>query len=223
MSSRWIAAAGLALLLIVGLATILRGRAALSKRHDFALEFADRLRQYVESEGRDSASYGWLVHRSNRIQTEMGTVGVYGAYRPPFANFQYRDYPIVLNMLPDLRNAYGDPILSRSQAGQYANALIDSVVRYLGVIEDRDTRLLDSLRNPFAWLREGARLFVKPPVTVLAELGLVSAATADRWRNGGAVRVLAGIVSLVSLASGVIGIAVGWEPFVAWMRLHGWL
>jgi hypothetical protein len=216
MNSRWVAVVVLLCLMLAGGVHLLRRRASIRGDKEFAIEFADKLRTYVNSEGHDGPAYAWLVHRSTKMQTQMGPGGIYGAYRPPFANFQYRDYPIVMNMLPDLRQAYGDHILARSQAGQYANALFDALVRHVGVLDDREAAAVDALRNPLVWLREGAAMVVAFPVDLLAGLGIMSSRMAVHWRAGWFVRVVSGLVALTSLVSAVIGIVIGWAPFIAW-------
>ena len=218
IDSRWMGVLVLVVLMIAGLGCLARRLRTTRRQHNFALEYAERLSSYVTSEGRDTGAYAWLTHRSTAMQRQMGSNGIYAAYRPPFANFQYRDYPIVVNMLPDLRNAYADPVLARSLAAQYSNTLIDAIVRHLGTLEDRSSVITASLRNPFSWLREGAGLLVGVPLSLLASLGLISVSAMARWRANWFVRLMGGLVALITLASAVIGIVVGWDPFVAWLR-----
>lgn len=100
----WHVYAALGAVLVLGLARMLRRLWRTSGDYMFANEFRDNFISYCNSQGEYHARFDWLMRHSNRMQTDMGTYGIYGSYKPPFANYAYTNYPIILNMLPELRS-----------------------------------------------------------------------------------------------------------------------
>ena len=137
------------------------------------------------------------------------------AYRPPFANFQYQNYPVVLNLLPELRRTLEDNLLSGGNySHQYGMLLQETLIRHLGTLHDREDTLARSLKNPLTWLREGVRAIVALPLSSLAWVGLLREATVGRITGSKIFRVLSGFAAVVGFVSAVMGIALGWEQFV---------
>lgn len=213
-----IAACGLA---AVGFITLWHRSGVVADRHELAMEFLERLKRYYESAGSDLESYSWLLQRSNRMQLQMGSNGVFD-YRPPFESYIIRNYQLIVNMLPELRKELDrhDPLTHRPLAAQYANIMQESLVRHLGTIEDAHTSLARHLLNPVVWLREGVRSVTASPVLVLSWAGLIGDTTASRLTGNVLFRCIAGVVTIVTLASGAVTIVVGWERFAA--IVAGW-
>lgn len=180
------------------------------ERLEFAHEFAHRLNEYVSSGGTNMDSYGWLLHRSPEMQKEMAGHGIMRGFRPPFAKVMYKQYPIILNMLPSLREQFEDGI-GMSLARQYANSLEESLVRYQGALDDRLERARQDLRNPFVAFRQGVQAIVVFPGFLLHWLGLGKAP--GLYGRGAFVRYLTGIVSIIGLLAALITIVVGWSDF----------
>lgn len=199
----------------LGLLRIFREKNRISHCSSLATDFMEHLKAYVYSRGNDLESYGWLMHRSNKMQSQLGVSGIYASYRPPYANFQYSNYPIVLNMLPDLRHALDDSILSDSPVvHQYSMALQDTLIRHLGSLQDQDDRNNAALRNPVVWLREGVRMVVALPLTMLGWLGAVGESTVSQLLSGRVFKAISALVAVVGFISAIMGIALGWDQFV---------
>ena len=199
----------------LGLLRIFKEKNRISDCCTLAVEFMEHLKAYVRSRGSDLESYGWLMHRSNKMQSQLGLSGIYASYRPPYANFQYSNYPIVLNMLPDLRHALDDSILSNSPiVHQYSMALQDTLVRHLGSLHDQDERNNRALRNPVVWLREGVRVVVALPLTMLGWLGAIGESTVSRLLSSRIFKAVSAFVAVVGFISAVMGITLGWDQFI---------
>jgi hypothetical protein len=206
----------------LGLLRILREKKRISDCSALAIDFMEHLKSYLRSGGRDLESYGWLMHRSNKMQLQLGFSGIYASYRPPYANFQYSNYPIILNMLPDLRHALDDSILSDSAVvNQYSMALQDTLVRHLGSLHDQNDINDKALHNPVVWLREGVRTVVALPLTLLGWLGALGETTVSRLLSGRTFKAVSAFVAVVGFVSAIMGIALGWEQFVQ-MVLTWW-
>lgn len=208
---------------ILGFIKIMHERKSINSKYSLVHDFLEKLKIYVESRGEDLSSYSWLVHRSNRMQAQLGRGGIFASYQPPYRNVVYSNYPIILNMLPELRNTFEDSLLSNSQtARQYSMTLHDALIRNIGMLDDSYELNNQCLKNPIIWLREGFRILTAFPLTVLAWLGAMSENTLARITTGVVFKVISSIVAIIGLISAVMGIALGWEQFsnmvIIWLQ-----
>ncbi len=183
-------------------------------------EFADLFMRYVNGGGQDEALYVELTKRISRMQRELGHHGVMAMYQPPFANYAFRDYQIIVNMLPEYRRAAKDEILRRNQAPQYADAMRDVLVRYSGSLQERESDVRGDLRSPLVWFREGVRAVLSLPLVALRELGILSPSLSASILGSGLLKVGTGVVALVTLIAGLVDILTGWAAAVA--LIHKW-
>ena len=180
---------------LVGFIHLFRSKTVISEEMKLARDFFEKLRRYIDSRGEDVDAYTWMIHRSDKMQAQLGSGGVFAAYRPPFANYQYKHYPVVLNMLPDLRNALTERFGGGSDlASQYGATLGDTLVRHVGVLDDRGADLAKLLRNPIVWFREGIRILIGLPVSLLGWLGILSVWRVSRIIGGRVFQLLSGLV-----------------------------
>jgi hypothetical protein len=155
------------------------------------------------------------------MQRELGGHGIMAMFKPPFANVEYRDYQVVVNMLPEYRQAAGDFILQRNQAPQYASAIRDVLVRYSGVLSEAQEDVRGELRNPLVWFREGVRAILATPVKVLENFGILTPETSATVTASRLLRVASGVVALVGLIAALVQIVTGWDATLAFLRRHG--
>ena len=222
LSDRAILVFALVLVLSLGLFRLIREKSHVSEEIAFSDEFMHKLKTYVESNGRDNEPYAWLTHRSSKMQKILGAYGVYASYRPPYSDFQFQNYPVILNMLPELRKTLENDVLSRGDlAHQYAVTLQETILRYVGVLEDKESELFKSIRNPVIWFREGIRIIVALPLSILEWLGALSDKTVSALISSKAFRLITAFISLVGFVSAVMGIVLGWNQFQSMLR--GWL
>ncbi len=205
-----IAAAGIAAL---GRTLLLKQLKALRARKDRAVDFHNRLGDYWQSGGRDGSAYQWLTGRATKMQSEMGSHGIMGHMRPPFANYMIPNWPIVLNGLAEIQSSLASTLTQ--QAAGYAQILKDSLVRYMGSLDDRIEQAESENDNVLIWFREGIQAIVRAPLYFLYWLGLRSA---PRLSPSKALRVATGIVSVITLFSTVISLVLGWQPFIELVR-----
>jgi hypothetical protein len=202
---------------VVGLYGLLKLIIELRKygiRNEFGVEFLENLKKYWESNGADLEAYGWLIHRSNKMQGEMGGLGVVHNYKPPYQNYMITNYSIILNMIPELRKCLEDDLLSRNLAHQYMSALQESLVRYLGSIEDKQEVITKEIKNPIKWFRDGVRDILALPAYLLGWLGVISETAAKRLVSSLLFSAISGIVALVGFVSAIVTIVIGWDQFL---------
>jgi hypothetical protein len=153
--------------LVIGLIKIIVRLRGQVERETLVHEFLEKLRDYAGSRGGNGEAYGWLTMRANKMQNQLGGDGIFAAYRPPYARHQFTNYPIILNMLPELRQAYGSYSLSDHVAPQLVAVLQEALIRHVGTLQDQRTNLTKQLKNPFVWLREGVRFVLELPLSLL--------------------------------------------------------
>jgi hypothetical protein len=187
------------------------------QREEYLTEFADDLMRYVNGGGQEEVLYVELTQRVGRMQRELGQHGVIAMYRPPFANFAYRNYHILVNMLPEYRQSANDDVLRRNQAPQYADAMRDVLVRYSGGLQELESDARRDLKSPIVWFREGVRAILSLPLLALRELGIVSPSLSASILGNRLLKLGAGVVALVTLIAGLVQILTGWDATVALM------
>ena len=217
MNERFLWITSLALVSAIGFIGKLLSYRSNRKERVFALDFNSRLRQYMDSGGKNHEAYSWLLHRSNKMQIQMGASGIMASYRPPYANHQYNNYPIILNMLPELRRTLKNDVLSRGDlASSYASTLLESTIRHIGVIDDQGDVLAAELRNPFIWFANGVKILLATPVRILGWIGVLGEAGVYFLTSNALFKAFAALATLIGLVSSVIGIVTGWEQFIQW-------
>jgi hypothetical protein len=202
----------------IGLARLLRERKLLSKKSTFTQDYIEHLTTYIGSFGNHYESYNWLVHRMDKMQNQMGADGICALYQPPHTPTQYLNYAIILNTLPNLRNALRES--NNSNIYHHSNSLIDALIRHQGTLHDLGELNNKSLRNPVIWLREGVRAITASPLTLLGWLGVLSEATVSRLASGRLFLGISAFGGLVAFISAVMRIVLGWEAFT--QKVSAW-
>jgi hypothetical protein len=149
------------------------------------------------------------------MQQDLGNMGVFAKYKPPHANYMLNDYPVLVNMLPELHRAASDEILSGRIASGYATTIQEVMDRYDGELERGLKRVEEPLGNPLMWFREGIDVLLSAPRSILTAFGVLPEASAAP--RGRLSAVIGGIVTLVTFASGLVTIATGWDAFRAFI------
>lgn len=187
-----------------------------------AREFLDLLTRYYTSNGADQAAYLELVRKSGVIQSDLGAYGIM-SYQPPASNLLIHNYQIVVNQVVELPRGFRmRPVLSTIDlAHESASMIRDCLLRYLGEVERWEVRQRREIRNPIILLREGVRAVLGSPLWLAQSLGLLSATSAAAIRDSAAARIVSGLVTLLSVVSGIVGIVVGWSDF--WAAIRRWL
>jgi hypothetical protein len=217
--------AGLALITIA-----LIGRYRLSKlirRLDehgkFAVEFQKKLHQYFDSRGQDVETYTWLLHRSGKMQEYMGDSGIIATLSLPFGRGTIRNYPVILNSIPEIHRNIHDSLF-RGSANEYARMVDESIVRYLGTLQDYHEETVAKLRNPVRCFREGIRSIVMFPAILLEWIGFGEFPHLYSLLTSKPMTFLSAIITGIGLIGSIVTLITGWSQ--AWamtQRLIPWL
>jgi uncharacterized membrane protein len=203
-------------LLIIGLVRIFRDIKFIQKKMEFAHEFHTKLGEYLKSQGKDFQTYSWLIQRSPKFQKEMGFYGTVASYSPPFSNYAINNYPIILNIIPEVRKEFDDvsPIGDRRLLREYAALLNESILRYVGDLTDDLEIAQKKIKNPVIWLTEGVSWVLLLPFSILNWIGLMSEAIINGIAHNPLFKIVAGIVTLLGFLSTVMTIVIGWNSFL---------
>lgn len=204
--------------LATGGITLLRRVIATVENLEYANEFRNRFIEYCNSQGKNSDAYTWLTLNSARMQSEMGALGVYEAFKPPAASYMIRNYQIITNMLPELRRYIDQDreslgTMFGSTIDSYMKAIDEALLRYIGVLQEREGTARRNLKNPLIWLRTGVEQILAIPLLIFVWFGLVGSYTVRRLQSNILFKAIAVIATLVGLISGVMTMVLGWDEF----------
>jgi hypothetical protein len=210
VKDRLLAIAVLVIIEAIGFVRLVRRRSRVQSRISFASEFSERFVRYANSGASDEQLYIELTSRVSRMQREMGSYGVLGAYKPPGGAYMIKNYPLLLNALPEMRQYGTDGFLGPRFVPELAAMIRDSIIRYTSSLGEADDHAVVELRNPIVWFAEGCRFILAAPLRVLGSLG-IGTGIMERIANGGTVKLLAGIIALLGAIASIVTIATGWD------------
>ncbi len=197
----------LAIVIIIGFVNILFDHQKLIKKMNFASEYLTKFQQFknLYTTNFDGETYYWLTYHVPKIQLQLGSFGI-GGYQPPFANYIHTNYPIIINVLPEMRNGTADSSM--------INGCEEALIRYIGFLEDYTEKSMNQMKNPLKWFLEGVKLIISSPFLVFYWLGLISLSCVEKIRNNYIFQIFSGFIALSELIASIITIIIGWEKFV---------
>lgn len=174
----------------------------LSNFHEFCVE---RSQEFFDNE-----KYVWLTQNVSKIQRELGFNGVVYNYHPPYANYIYPEYQLLVNTLPQIRvgQAYNQDIASCE----------DALLRQMGSLQEMKENYLKYIKNPFVWLRVGVNLIITLPLRMAYWFGVLNYKVLEKFTNNILVKILSFMIAIVGLLSSVITIVMGWKDFVSLIK-----
>jgi hypothetical protein len=219
--SRFFVVLGIIVILAIGAYRLLARRKRLVEKNNFSIEYLTKLKQYVDSRGRDGDTFGWLIHQSVKMQSHMGQLGVMD-FKPPAANYYIRNFQLIINGVPELPKAFQEDqfFTTINLANQYSSLLMESIVRYHGVLDESLKDVTKDLKNPIVIFREGVKAIISLPLYLLEWLGLGGNAIMNSSAGRLLIRLITGIVSLTAFVSAVVSLVVGWDSFVTILKKY---
>lgn len=190
----------------------------------FEDEFISNLKQFVDQ--RDMNTYGWLIHRSAKMQNTMGSYGIFTHFRLPYANYSYQNYQIITNIIPLIQQNFVNAEEAftthrygiENQAYNYTNMVHEAILRHIGVLEDEKEKLENDIKNPLSIFRNGMQSILRLPFLILFSFGLLNRQKYDSTLSSGIYKVGSSIFSLMGFIGMIVGLVTGWEQFVKIIR-----
>lgn len=211
---------GILSIFIIGFIQVYNRHNRIAKKIEFAdeyrYEFVEFSNKYFESYDRwsrsgnfDGEKYVWLTMNVSRIQNNLGTFGIMD-YIAPFQTYKVSNYQIVINTIPKFRDG--------SIQDFDVNSVDDSLLRYIGYLNEYQKDTLRNLKNPFIWFREGFREILSIPIFILSWFGIISNRTLNSIKNSLIYKVVSGLIALVTLISGIVTIVVGYDQTIEFIN-----
>ncbi|HEX9512988.1 MAG TPA: hypothetical protein VF939_21005 [Puia sp.] len=212
---------------VIGFINLIKRYRLFQSFHDFAFEYRNKFvefaNKYSNSFDRYSRTgdfdyelYTWLTKNVNRIQANLGHIGVMN-YVAPFQMYQVKNYQIIINTLPKFREG--------KISDFDINACDDSLLRYIGSVEDTLGKIKKKIKNPFIWFKEGFQEIFNLPFYLLNWFGVLSDSALAKVTRNAFYKLATGIGALVTFASGVVTIIQGKEQTIEMIRKlwgHKW-
>jgi hypothetical protein len=203
---------GILVIFIIGFVQVYNRHNRVVKKIDFAGEYRNKFvefaNKYFKTHDRwsrsgdlDGEQYVWLTMNVSKIQNYLGTFGIMD-YIAPFQTYKVSNYQIVINTLPKFRDG--------SIQDFDVNSVDDSLLRYIGHLEEYQKETQRNLRNPIIWFREGFRGILSIPIFILSWFGIISNRTLNSIKDSLIYKVISGLIALVTLVSGIVTIIVGY-------------
>ncbi len=204
------------IVLLVGaaLAGLLQSAARLiqwKKKKSFAEDYLAKFRQLVQHEPFDNDLYVWLVHRSARMQQQLGSLGMTARAATPYEPRPIPDHAVLINTLPEIRSGTARPAAIATCE--------EAIVRHLGLLDESRADYGKHLINPIVWLGDGVRFLFLLPLLVLQWLGLLKGTFVASVAKSTLFSVLSGLVALLGLIASVLILVLGWQRFTELLGL----
>jgi len=162
--------------------------------------------QYNKNKTFDEKLYKWIIKNLHKAQRELGIYGIRD-YQPPFSNLIHKNYPYILNIIPEFgtKSIHPHDIVGAD----------DILVMFLGVLEENQDVFYRGLKNPFKWFQQGISLFLSLPIYLLNWFGIINNNTKNKISTNILFKIISGLTGLVAFLSGLITVIVGADEFVA--------
>lgn len=201
--------------LVVGLIKTIRDRISISEEVEFTANFLEKLKAYATSNGQDMQAYSELVFNQYKMQAILGPFGIL-SFREPYSGIIHQRYHLIPNHLLSLRDAFLND--NGYQIQSYHDQLVQTLLGYMGYLNQVDEGIYKNLRNPLIWFREGVKSLLFMPFFVLHSLGLIPDAVSQSRLGNRILTLISSLVALIGLLSAIMQVTLTWEPFVAWVK-----
>lgn len=126
-------------------------------------------------------------------------------YQPAFAEYRINNYPILVNIVPKLRNPAG-----LTEEFEWINKIL---IMQLGQYEELHESMKKEIVNPLILLREGVQFFVTLPIFLLYWTNIIEYSTQNRLSNNIVVKFINFLIIIIGFVSAIVTIVLGWESF----------
>src|SRR5437763_1397704 len=136
-------------LLIIGRFRISNKVKKIQERIVLSDEYLDKLKDYLNSFGKDQKTYSWLVQMSHPIQLEMNFYGVIPSLYHQPSRTSLTNYQIIINGIPELRRLFENQNLPSYTAflRDFGQTLVESILRHRGFLLNELTLIEKNLRK----------------------------------------------------------------------------
>ena len=207
-------AIGLVLLVFAaGFIEVIRSILNLQERRDFLFDFRKKLIEWYNGNCEDQALYNEIIYNSPKAQQFVGGWGT-THFQPPFKNYIYKNWDIILNAIPMINN-YRKEYVLHGQADDFMRMVDESLLRCIGDLDEKLKKRRRELRNPIRWLVRGGNMIVSFPIIIFLEFGLISSKIVGVIKNSLLFNLFVFASTALGLIAAVVTIVLGWDTFYA--------
>ncbi len=186
--------------------------------YSYRNQFIDFVNALINNRNFNDEAYIWLTENINEMQAELETDGIIAYMYDPLRGVKRRNYQILINYLPKLRNFLSETsrLSSNIMTENYlkeAGFCDDAFIRHVGTLHSLEKSMHKQLINPLSSFSYGIENFLFIPVSALTAFGLLPTRWGKMFKHSKILKLLVGIVELVTLISSVVNVVLGWDEF----------
>jgi hypothetical protein len=167
--------------------------------YNFVVEYSLKLGELLNGKISNN-DYGYIFKNATKLSETMGSFGIID-YKPPFANYYYKNYNIINTILN-----YQDSIMDDE-----IKLALKQMYIYLGACDSSIEKLKKHLKNPLILFAEGFRFIFNIPLFAAYSLGIFSGKMYYKIKGNGIYYFFQNVVGLIGFISSLIGIIQGKE------------
>ena len=95
--------------------------------------------------------------------------------------------------------------------------LQESIIRYLGLLEESREVLITQRKNPVVWFREGIKFILNIPFKSLVWFDILNSSIVKKITSNILFKFFSGLIALITFLSTVITIVLGYEQFTKYL------
>lgn len=196
------------------------------ERKSFTIDFCNNLIELsnysAQHHKMDAELYAKCSHDVDKAQDELGGDGVIGIYYDPIRQIQMRDYPLFLNILPEMREMCNNPFNSvvQERFDKLMGYCEDALHRHVGNLD----RLIESegkgIWNPVVCFAAGIRWIIGLPFNILNWCGILADDQTEKIHGNIIFKIIGHFITLVGLLDSTISIILGWDGALAIVKAY---
>ena len=202
------------ILIIIGLIVNIVNIRKKVNEYNFANEYYEKFQRLVsdvfEKKNIKNKEYSWLMSNCDKMQYILGEAGIISYTQ---FNKYYKNIPILLNIMNEITSYINDPFVGYDEI-KMVNWCQNAFLRKTGILNEYIQNERQKLINQFYNLSSGIRFILLIPIGILNSIGLISNDGKSKIGNNIIIRMLSGIISLLTILSVIITIVVGWNDFL---------
>lgn len=210
-------------IIVIGLAIVLKDWFEHKKKLNFTSDYINKFREFgneLYSNHFNQTNYEWLKMKSFKMQSLSGDFGVARTYKPTGANYYLKGYQIIINGLTEVKNiyqrmsgTYGGLNFEWQMLQESLGMIDDTLLSYIGFLENKSEQKLKAIRNPVTWFREGIQFIVTLPISLIYWSGIINYRAYNKVNNNVFVKLISLAVGIIAFISSIITIVTGYVPF----------
>lgn len=206
---------GSILFIIIGIFRILRERVINTNKREFAINYNNTVIEYSNNGFQDHEKYIWLQKNAPKLQNEMEGWGIASQMQLPFRNYLINNFQIIINGM-ELINSNNRNSLP-DQSIHYVDMIQNSILRYVGDLEEDFAKYKNRLFNPLILWNKGISTIFYAPILLISYLlsgGLKIYNLFEKGILGLIMKLINFIIIFITIVSSIMTIILGWDGFV---------